>query len=133
MKDVLREWECPKGCGKQRWEHELHNINDVDVNESTWECPQPPEPRDCCGRLADDTEDEKRACSNGACVAWWCQCGVFTGMSAGPVFCGCEYDRGEVPTTRPLTLDEAADKIATEYGDALRTLGREEDPKDLQS
>lgn len=75
--------------------------------------------------------EEIRACSNNQCDAWWCVCGTFTGMSTGPVHCGCEYDRGEVstdpPAQRALSLDEAAVKIDIEYGDALRALGREED------
>lgn len=87
------EWQCPKGCGERVWAHEIFNG-----------CPPPPEPRECCGRLDSGVDDEVRACSKGRCQAWWCPCGTFTGMSTGSVMCGCEYDRGEVPTTR----DDAA-------------------------
>lgn len=88
---LRRDWTCPRGCPEQLWAHQLYDD----------ECPPPSKPRDCCGRLENTPDDEVRACSNGGCRAWWCLCGTFTGMSDGPVLCGCEYDRGEVSTDPP--------------------------------
>lgn len=96
-----REWECPNGCGEQYWAHQLYGDYDLETGEGTLTCPPPPQPRDCCGRLTNAAEDETRTCSNERCRAWWCACGTFTGMSDGPVMCGCEYDRGEVSTDPP--------------------------------
>lgn len=78
-----RECDCPD------WWH------DFDDEEIGWECVPPPAPRKCCGRL-DGVEDDVRMCRNGRCSAWYCPCGAFTGSSAGPVMCGCEYDLDEV-------------------------------------
>lgn len=94
-------WECPRGCGEKLWVHQLYNP-DTDVVEDM-DCPPPSSPggRDCCGRVADHAHDELRTCSRGNCDAWWCVCGTFTGMTVGPIRCGCEYDRGEVSTEPP--------------------------------
>jgi hypothetical protein len=100
-----RAWVCPEGCGKQLYSHQIFGYEDPITREDVLVCPPPPEPRDCCGRLPIDENDETRRCSNDRCDAWWCVCGVFTGISAGPVMCDCEYDRGEVPT---LDSDAAA-------------------------
>lgn len=96
-----REWECPEGCGEQYWAHQLYGDYDYENGIDTLKCPPPPEPRDCCGRMDTPENNETRVCSNGPCTAWWCVCGTFTGMSAGLVRCGCEYDRGEVSTDPP--------------------------------
>jgi hypothetical protein len=106
----MTEWECPAGCGEPHWAHQLYSCAEDD--DDALPCPPAPEPRDCCGRFADATTDEERVCSNDACTAWWCLCGTFTGISAGPVFCGCEYDRGEVPTTRDDAAAIADDDLA---------------------
>lgn len=97
-------WECPEGCGGSRVVHEIFAKYDYERGIDVLQCPPPPEPRECCGRLPGPETENIRRCSNGGCSAWWCVCGVFTGISAGRVRCGCEYDRGEVPTTR----DDAA-------------------------
>ena len=97
-------WVCPEGCGEQHWAHQLYGSWDPMTREGTLECPPPSEPKDCCGRLHGTESEEIRTCSNNACDAWWCVCGTFTGMSAGPVGCGCEYDRGEVSTDPPKDL-----------------------------
>lgn len=93
-----RNWKCPEGCGEALWAHQLYGKYDYERGIDTLACPPPPEPKDCCGRLPGPETEEIRACSNGGCRAWWCVCGTFTGMSDGPVLCGCEYDRGEVST-----------------------------------
>lgn len=97
-----RSWTCPReGCDEQYWSHQLYGHEDPITREDVLVCPTPPGPRDCCGRLAIPANDETRRCSNDRCDAWYCLCGTFTGMSAGPVMCDCEYDRGEVSTEPP--------------------------------
>jgi hypothetical protein len=104
---IRREWECPNGCGDPYRVHQLHGGYDLITREGTLSCAPPPEPKDCCGRLPGDETEEIRACSKGACRAWWCVCGTFSGMSDGPVMCGCEYDRGEVSTDPPENLQNS--------------------------
>lgn len=94
-----RDWTCPHGCGEQYWAHQLYGDYDLETRQGTLKCPPLPEPRSCCGRMAEVENDDVRLCSNQQCRAWYCLCGTFTGMSAGPMNCGCEYTRGEVPTT----------------------------------
>lgn len=91
------EWQCPKeGCDAQLWEHELWGMINCD-NDDELMCPLPPEPRECCGVVRDVKTDVERTCENGCCVGWYCPCGRYTGASAGPVMCGCEYDRDDAP------------------------------------
>lgn len=107
-------WTCAQGCDKPLWAHRLYGTDDVNDGLA---CPPTREevaaqPRECCGRPANNMrDDEERECSNGECVGFWCQCGTFTGASAGPVWCGCEYDRGEVPTMRDDTAASADDDL----------------------
>ena len=100
-----RDWTCPDGCGEQLWAHQLYGSYDFVTGEGTLACPPPPEPKDCCDRLPGRESEEIRMCSKGLCDAWGGVCGTFTGMSTGPVGCGCEYDRGEVSTDSPKDLE----------------------------
>lgn len=69
------------GCDHQEWEHWLFD----------GQCPPSLPPRSCCGASGDDPKNDlERLCVNRQCVEWFCSCGVFLQMSAGPTFCGCD-------------------------------------------
>lgn len=71
----------PLSCGCGSWEHDLFD----------GQCP-PREPASCCGVIGIDG-DVRRPCVNGLCTEWFCQCGVYTQMSAGLVGCDCSEQR----------------------------------------
>lgn len=109
------EWTCERGCSQPHWAHQLYgSVGDA---ADGFACPPTgdeitSQPRDCCGRPANNMrDDEERVCSKGQCVAFWCLCGQWTGASAGPVGCDCEYDRGEVTTVYDDAADVADDDL----------------------
>lgn len=69
-------------CGCKTWEHQLFGG-----------CVPPNPPRPCCS-TTDWDRDSRAYCENGRCTLWFCWCGAYTGMAAGPVLCGCKSDRG---------------------------------------
>ena len=94
-------------CGHQKWQHDLYD----------GECPPPPLPNECCG--AEASRDVQILCENGCCVEWYCgRCGVFTGMAAGPVRCGCMSDTGkyhQAYAERPMVPSSRGKKYDRRY------------------
>lgn len=86
--------EHREGFDHSAWEHGVLDMpcEEVDAHKEWYACLT----RECCG-VRNDSPEEKGLCSKGNCTVLFCTCGEPTGLSWGPIGCGCEADRGNSP------------------------------------